>query len=81
VDAQVRALLAVHLRWYRRRCHHQPRVAARGSFGHADAAIRRAQRNDINALRDAATRHGWDSEATGHTRTAASITGHLQHFQ
>lgn len=50
------------------------------NFVPADAAVLRAQLNDINALRDDATRRGWDSEAARHTRTAASITGHLRHL-
>jgi integrase len=50
------------------------------NFVPADAAVLRAQLSDINALRDDATRRGWDSEAARHTRTAASITGHLRHL-
>jgi hypothetical protein len=50
------------------------------NFVPADATLLRAQLSDINALRDDATRRGWDSEAARHTRTAASITGHLRHL-
>jgi integrase len=50
------------------------------NFVPADAAVLQAQLNDINTLRDDATRRGWDSEAARHTRTAGSITGHLRHL-
>ena len=48
------------------------------NFVPADDAtpVLRAQLHDISALRDDASRRGWDSEAARHARAAASISGH-----
>ena len=52
------------------------------NFVPADAAapVLQAQLHDINALRDDASRRGWDGEAARHARTATSISGHLRNI-
>ena len=47
---------------------------------HDATPVLRAQLNDVNALRDDASRRGWDSEAARHDRAAASISGHLRNL-
>ena len=47
---------------------------------HDATPVLRAQLNDINALRDDASRRAWDSEAARHDRAAASISGHLRNL-
>ena len=44
------------------------------------APVLRAQLHDISALRDDASRRGWDSEAARHARAAASISRHLRNI-
>jgi hypothetical protein len=44
------------------------------------APVLQAQLHDISALRDDASRRGWDSEAMRHARAAASISGHLRNI-